>query len=116
VLQKGERMFRNIDQNQSKSARRRTTAGHSASIFMLLFALGSCVIKRPLHLYPTGDKISDPAVLEGLFVGHGQGRGTARIDMPDGEVLQGEHSLYLVVQSASVQLSGPYTDQTEAPQ
>lgn len=60
---------------------------------MLLVALSSCVIKRPLHLYPSGNKTSDPAVLEGLFVGHGQGRGTARIDLPDGEILQGEYSI-----------------------
>lgn len=69
------------------------TAARSALTVMLLIALSSCVIKRPLHLYPTGEKISDSAVLEGLFVGHGQGRGTARIDMPDGEVLQGEYSI-----------------------
>lgn len=82
-----------LDQNQSKSAKRITAAGRSALIVVLLFTLSSCVVKRPLHLYPTGDKISDPAVLQGLFVGHGQGRGTARIDMPDGEVLQGEYSI-----------------------
>ena len=86
-------MFSKFDQNQSKSAKRIITAARSALTVLLLFSLSSCVIKRPLHLYPTGDKSSDPAVLEGLFVGHGQGRGTARIDMPDGEVLQGEYSI-----------------------
>jgi hypothetical protein len=86
-------MFRNTVGDQSKPANRIITAASSALIFMLLTALSGCVIKRPLHLYPTGDHIADPAVLEGLFVGHGQGRGTARIDMPDGEILQGEYSI-----------------------
>ena len=86
-------MFSKVGQNQSKSAKRIISATRTALTVVALFALSSCVIKRPLHLYPTGDKISDPVVLDGLFVGHGQGRGTARIDMPDGEVLQGEYSI-----------------------
>ena len=74
-------------------AKRTISIARAALTIALLFALSSCVIKRPLHLYPTGETIPDTAVLEGLFVGHGQGRGTARIDMPDGEVLQGEYSI-----------------------
>ena len=77
----------------SRSANRVVTAERPALTVVLILALSGCVIKRPLHLYPTGDKISDPAVLQGLFVGHGRGRGTARIDMPDGEVLEGEYSI-----------------------
>jgi predicted small lipoprotein YifL len=90
---KRERIFRNVDRDQSKTAKRMATAARSALIVMLLTSLSSCVIKRPLHLYPTGDKSTDAVVLDGLFVGHGKGRGTARIDMPDGEVLQGEYSI-----------------------
>jgi hypothetical protein len=86
-------MVRNINQNQAQSAKRRTAAGRSALVVMLLFGLNCCVVERPLHLYPTGDNIADPAVLEGIYVGHGRGHGTARIDMPDGEVLQGEYSI-----------------------
>lgn len=75
------------------AAKRITTVARFASIVVLLCTLSSCTVKRPVHLYPTGEQISDPAVLEGLIVGHGQGHGTARIGMPDGEVLQGEYSI-----------------------
>jgi hypothetical protein len=65
----------------------------SAILGSLLLLITGCTVTRPLHLYPTADDAVDPTVLNGLFVGHGQGHGTAKVTMPDGEVLQGEYSV-----------------------
>jgi hypothetical protein len=86
-------MFSTFCESQSEFTRRTILVARAALSIVLLCAASSCVIKRPLHLYPTGEQVPDTAVLEGLFVGHGQGHGTARITMPDGEVLQGEYSI-----------------------
>lgn len=64
-----------------------------AIIGFVLLPIAGCTVTRPLHLYPTADGAVDRAVLNGLFVGHGQGHGTAKVTMPDGEELQGEYSI-----------------------
>src|SRR5215472_1249269 len=60
---------------------------------VLLLAGCATEVKRPVHLYPVSQSTTDTAVLQGIIVGHGQGHGTARVEMPDGEVLQGEYSI-----------------------
>jgi hypothetical protein len=65
----------------------------TAFLKWMLLGLAGCTVERPLHLYPTEGTTSGPTVLQGLFVGHGQGHGTAQISMPDGENLQGEYSI-----------------------
>jgi len=59
----------------------------------LMFTAVGCTVTRPSHLYPNNETASGAKVLEGLFVGHGQGHGTAKVTMPDGEVLHGEYSI-----------------------
>jgi hypothetical protein len=54
-------------------------------------ALVACTVTRTVHLYPVSPP--ETAVLQGVWVGHGQGHGTAKITMPDGEVLLGEYSI-----------------------
>ena len=61
----------------------------SASFLVLI----GCTITRPIHLYPTSQAPSETAVLAGVIVGHGQGHGTAKITMSDGEILLGEYSI-----------------------
>lgn len=86
-------MFGQFGETRSIVTKRMPTGARAALFVILICVLSSCTVERPVHLYPTGEQISDPAVLEGVIVGHGQGHGTARIDMPDGEVLQGEYSI-----------------------
>jgi hypothetical protein len=58
-----------------------------------LLGVAGCEVVRSPHLYPTNDTASTTGVLNGQFVGHGQGHGTAEVTMPDGELLQGEYSI-----------------------
>jgi hypothetical protein len=62
-----------------------------AAILSLL--LPGCTVTRTVHLYPMSPIPSETAVLQGVIVGHGQGHGTAKITMPDGEILLGEYSI-----------------------
>lgn len=55
--------------------------------------LCGCTVTRTVHLYPVDAPAADAAVLTGVIVGHGQGHGIAKINMPDGEVLSGEYSI-----------------------
>ena len=57
----------------------------------LLLALVACTVTRTVHLYPVSP--TETVVLQGVIVGHGQGHGTAKITMPDGEILLGEYSI-----------------------
>jgi hypothetical protein len=60
------------------------------SIIGVIALLAGCTVTRQVHLYP----VSPPgAVLQGEIVGHGQGHGTAKFVMPDGETLLGEYSI-----------------------
>jgi hypothetical protein len=52
-----------------------------------------CMVERTPHLYPANDVASKTGVLQGLFVGHGTGHGTADITMADGEILRGEYTI-----------------------
>lgn len=65
----------------------------SASFALLLASLCGCTVTRTVHLYPVNAPAADAAVLTGVIVGHGQGHGIAKINMPDGEVLNGEYSI-----------------------
>lgn len=49
----------------------------------------ACTVTRQVHLYP----VASGGVVQGVIVGHGQGHGTAKFVMPDGEVLLGEYSI-----------------------
>lgn len=60
---------------------------------ILSFLLAGCTVTRTVHLYPISPIPSETAVLQGVIVGHGQGHGTAKITMPDGEILLGEYSI-----------------------
>lgn len=65
--------------------------------FSLLFAaplwLAACTIERTPHLYPRNEVAASGGVVSGQFVGHGNLHGTAKFNMPDGEVLNGEYSI-----------------------
>jgi hypothetical protein len=59
-------------------------------IGVVAFLSAGCTVTRTVHLYP----LSSPgAVVQGVIVGHGQGHGTAKFIMPDGEILLGEYSI-----------------------
>jgi hypothetical protein len=58
----------------------------------LLIGVGACTVQRDVSLYPTGTT-AGTTVLQGDMVGHGQGHGTLKFTMPDGELLQGEYSI-----------------------
>jgi hypothetical protein len=60
---------------------------------ILLVGLAGCTVTRSIHLYPINPIPSETPVLPGVIVGHGQGHGTAKITMPDGEILLGEYSI-----------------------
>lgn len=57
----------------------------------LSLTLIGCTVTRTVRLYPLAPPES--AVLQGVMVGHGQGHGTAKITMTDGEILLGEYSI-----------------------
>jgi len=65
----------------------------SAIFAATLWFLAGCTVTRTVHLYPISPLPSEPGVLQGVIVGHGQGHGTAKITMPDGEILSGEYSI-----------------------
>jgi hypothetical protein len=62
-----------------------------ASVSSLI--LTGCTVTRTVHLYPANPTPSETAVVQGVIVGHGQGHGTAKLIMPDGEILLGEYSI-----------------------
>jgi hypothetical protein len=62
-----------------------------ASVSSLI--LTGCTVTRTVHLYPANPTPSKTAVVQGVIVGHGQGHGTAKLIMPDGEILLGEYSI-----------------------
>src|SRR5277367_4230554 len=55
--------------------------------------VAACTVTRTVHLYPINPPPAETAVLQGVWVGHGQGHGTAKIITPDGEILLGEYSI-----------------------
>ena len=55
--------------------------------------LTGCTVTRTVHLYPANPTPAETAVIQGVIVGHGQGHGTAKFTMPDGEILLGEYSI-----------------------
>ena len=57
---------------------------------VLAFLSTGCTVTRQVHLYPLN---TPGTVLQGVIVGHGQGHGTAKLVMPDGELLSGEYSI-----------------------
>ena len=62
-----------------------------ASVSSLI--LTGCTVTRTVHLYPANPTPSETAVVQGVIVGHGHGHGTAKLIMPDGEILLGEYSI-----------------------
>jgi hypothetical protein len=58
-----------------------------------LLGVAGCAVERAAHLYPTKDAASATGVLDGKFVGHAEGHGTAELTMPDGERLKSEYSI-----------------------
>ncbi len=62
-----------------------------SGILLVLFA--GCTVTRTVHLYPISQDQANAAVLQGVIIGHGQGHGTAKVTMPDGEILLGEYSI-----------------------
>jgi hypothetical protein len=63
---------------------------HIVRTLLVAFLCAGCTVTRQVHLYP----VNPPGeVLQGEIVGHGQGHGTAKLVMPDGEVLLGEYSI-----------------------
>jgi hypothetical protein len=71
----------------------KSAAAILAGMMFVLFS--GCTVTRPIHLYPINPLPSDTLVLPGVIVGHGRGHGTAKITMPDGEILLGEYSIVL---------------------
>ncbi len=66
---------------------------------MLAIALVGC--QRAVRLYPANAEATAGGVLEGRYVAYGTGHGVMEISMPDGELLRGEYSVFLVGSSMS---------------
>ena len=66
----------------------------TALVAMLAIALAGC--QRPVRLYPANTEATAGGVLEGHYVAYGTGHGVMEISMPDGELLRGEYSVFLV--------------------